>query len=54
MKLEPIAKTGSVPAVAGQGIRLYDADGKVYYDLSEISNVLGQKNAHFTKRMTDK
>ncbi len=54
MKLEPIAKTGSVPAVAGQGIRLYDAAGNTYYDLSEISNVLGQKNEHFTRRMTEK
>ena len=52
--IEPLAKSGSVPAVAGQGIRLYDADGKVYYDLSEISNVLGQKNAHFNRRITDK
>lgn len=52
--LEPLAKTGTVPAVAGEGIRLYDSKGNTYYDLSEISNVLGQKNAHFTKRMTDK
>lgn len=52
--LQSIGKTGSIPAVAGNGIRLYDADGNIYYDLSEISNVLGQKNAHFTKRMTDK
>ncbi len=52
--LEPVAKTGSIPAVAGDGIKLYDSDGNVYYDLSEISNVLGQKNAHFTKRITDK
>lgn len=54
MKLEPIAKSGSVPAVGGKGIRLYDADGNVYYDLSEISTVLGQKNEHFTRRMTAK
>lgn len=52
--LEPLAKTGTVPAVAGEGIRLYDSGGNTYFDLSEISNVLGQKNAHFTKRMTDK
>lgn len=52
--LEPLAKTGTVPAVAGEGIRLYDSEGNTYFDLSEISNVLGQKNAHFTKRMTDK
>ena len=54
MKLEQIAKSGNIPAVAGEGIRLYDTDGKVYYDLSEISNVLGQKNQHFIRRMTDK
>ena len=52
--MEQLAKSGSIPAVAGEGIRFYDADGNVYYDLSEISTVLGQKNEHFTKRMTDK
>ena len=52
--MEQIMKTGTIPAVAGEGIRLYDAQGNTYFDLSEISNVLGQKNAHFTKRMTDK
>ena len=52
--MEPVAKTGTIPAVAGDGIKLYDAAGKVYYDLSEISSVLGQKNEHFTKRLTDK
>ena len=52
--MEQIMKTGSVAAVAGDGIRLYDSDGNTYFDLSEISNVLGQKNEHFTKRLTDK
>ena len=52
--MEQLAKSGNIPAVAGKGIRLYDADGKTYYDLSEISTVLGQKNEHFTKRMTEK
>lgn len=52
--MEQLAKTGGIPAVAGEGIRLYDADGKTYYDLSEISTILGQKNEHFTKRMTAK
>ena len=52
--LKPLAKSGAVPAVAGEGIRLYDANGNTYFDLSEISNVLGQKNKHFTRRMTDK
>jgi len=54
LTIEPLAKGGGIPAVAGEGIRLYDSRGNTYYDLSEISNVLGQKNAHFTKRMTDK
>ena len=52
--MEQLAKSGSIPAVAGEGIRLYDADGNVYYDLSEISTVLGQKNEHFTARITAK
>jgi 4-aminobutyrate aminotransferase-like enzyme len=52
--MEQLAKSGNIPAVAGKGIRLYDGDGKIYYDLSEISTVLGQKNEHFTKRMTEK
>lgn len=51
---KPITGTGTIPAVSGEGIRLYDADGNSYYDLNEISNVLGQKNAHFAKRMTEK
>ena len=54
VSIEPIAKAGSIPAVAGNGIRLYDSVGKVYYDLNEISNVLGQKNPHFIKRLTEK
>ena len=54
LPMEQIMKTGTIPAVAGEGIRLYDADGNTWYDLSEISNVLGQKNEHFTKRLTDK
>ena len=52
--MEQLAKSGSIPAVDGKGIRLYDAAGKTYYDLSEISTVLGQKNEHFVKRMTEK
>lgn len=52
--IKPITKTGTIPAVAGTGVRLYDAQGNTYFDLNEISNVLGQKNEHFTKRMTDK
>ena len=41
--LKQIMKTGTVPAVAGNGIKLYDAGGNTYYDLNEISTVLGQK-----------
>ena len=52
--MEQIMKTGTVPAVAVEVIRLYDGDGNTWYDLSEISTVLGQKNEHFTRRMTDK
>ncbi|MBQ3080218.1 MAG: aspartate aminotransferase family protein [Clostridia bacterium] len=51
--LKQIMKTGAIPAVSGEGIRFYDADGNVYYDLNEISTVLGQKNERFTKRLTD-
>lgn len=52
--MERVTKSGSVPAITGSGIKLYDAEGNRYYDLSEISTVLGQKNEHFTKRMTAK
>ena len=50
------ALTGShgIDAIDGKGIELYDQDGKVYLDLNEISTILGQKNEHFTKRMTEK
>jgi len=54
LPIEGLSKAGTIPAVAGKAIRLYDADGNTYYDLSEISNVLGQKNEHFTKRITQK
>ena len=40
VSMEPVAKTGAVSAVAGEGIRLYDGQGKTYYDLSEISTIL--------------
>ena len=52
--IEPLSKSGTIPAVAGNGIRLYDSDGNTYYDLNEISTVLGQKNKHFTKRLAEK
>ena len=37
ISMEPVAKAGTIPAVAGNGIRLYDADGNTYYDLSVCS-----------------
>lgn len=51
--MREVTKNSSVAAVSGEGIKLYDAHGNTYYDLNEISNVLGQKNEHFTKRITD-
>ena len=52
--LQSVTGNHSVDVVDGKGIELYDANGKVYLDLNEISTVLGQKNEHFNKRMTEK
>lgn len=52
--LQSVTGNHGVNAIDGKGIELYDANGKVYLDLNEISTVLGQKNEHFTKRMTEK
>ena len=52
--LQSVTGNHGVNAIDGKGIELYDANGKVYLDLKEISTVLGQKNEHFTKRMTEK
>ena len=52
--LQSVTGNHGVNAVDGKGIELYDANGKVYLDLNEISTVLGQKNEHFNKRMTEK
>lgn len=52
--LQSVTGNHGVDVVAGKGIELYDANGKVYLDLNEISTVLGQKNEHFNKRMTEK
>ena len=52
--LQSVTGNHGVNAVDGKGIELYDANGKVYLDLNEISTVLGQKNEYFTKRMTEK
>ena len=52
--LQSVTGNHGVNAIDGKGIELYDANGKVYLDLNEISTVLGQKNDHFNKRMTEK
>ena len=52
--LQSVTGNHGVDVVAGKGIELYDANGKVYLDLNEINTVLGQKNEHFNKRMTEK
>ena len=52
--LQSVTGNHGVNAIDGKGIELYDANGKVYLDLNEISTVLGQKNEHFNKRMTEK
>lgn len=52
--LQSVTGNHSVDVVDGKGIELYDANGKVYLDLNEIGTVLGQKNEHFNKRMTEK
>ncbi len=54
LSIKQLSKAGAIPAVAGDGIKLYDSEGNRYYDLSEISNVLGQKNEHFARRLTEK
>ncbi len=52
--LKSVTGNHGVDVVDGKGIELYDANGKVYLDLNEISTVLGQKNEHFNKRMSEK
>jgi 4-aminobutyrate aminotransferase-like enzyme len=52
--LQPVTGIHGIHAVGGKGIELYDEQGKTYLDLSEISTVLGQKNEHFNKRITEK
>ena len=53
-QLESVTHLNGVEAIDGKGIELIDANGKVYLDLNEISNVLGQKNDYFTKRISEK
>ena len=50
--LIPLTPTFSLNIIDADGIELYSSDGKTYYDLNEISTVLGQKNKHFTNKMT--
>ena len=52
--LKPVTDTFNLDIVDANGIELYTADGKTYYDLNEISTVLGQKNQHFAKRMSER
>jgi len=52
--LQPVTGSHGIPAVDGSGIELYGENGNTYLDLSEISTVLGQKNKHFNKRITEK
>lgn len=54
VSIEQLSKSGTIPAVSGKGIKFSDANGKTYYDLNEISTVLGQSNAHFAKRLMQK
>ncbi len=52
--LQPVNAGFDLNLVGGEGIELYDAQGNTYLDLNEISAVLGEKNPHFIKRMTEK
>jgi len=53
-QLIPVTSQNGVDAVDGNGIELIDAKGNVYFDLNEISTILGQKNEHFTTRFSKK
>lgn len=52
--LKPITSTFDLDVIDANGIELYTSDGRTYYDLNEISTVLGQKNKHFADRMSDR
>ena len=54
VQLKSVTNSNSVDAVDGNGIELIDKKGNVYFDLNEISTVLGQKNDHFNKRISEK
>jgi 4-aminobutyrate aminotransferase-like enzyme len=50
--LKPLTPISTLDITDADGIELYTSDGKTYYDLNEISTVLGQKNEHFAKRLS--
>lgn len=50
--LKPLTPVSSLDVIDANGIELYTSDGKIYYDLNEISTVLGQKNQHYANRMS--
>ena len=50
--LKSITPTSSLDIIDANGIELFASDGKIYYDLNEISMVLGQKNQHFADRIS--
>ena len=53
-QLKSVTSLNGIDAVDGNGIELIDSNGKLYLDLNEISTVLGQKNEHFSKRISEK
>ena len=54
VQLKSVINSNGVDAVDGKGIELIDEKGTIYFDLNEISTVLGQKNEHFSKRISEK
>ena len=50
--LKSLTPTSELDIIDACGIELYDSNEKTYYDLNEISTVLGQKNRHFIDRMS--
>lgn len=52
--LQPVNPGFDLDIVDSNGVELYDSQGNTYLDLNEISAVLGEKNPHFIKRMTEK
>ena len=54
VQLKSVINSNRVDAVDGKGIELIDEKGTIYFDLNEISTVLGQKNEHFNKRISEK